>query len=124
MNKFEVLFYETLEGEKPIEVFLDSLDTKMRAKILGLLEILEEKGNSLREPYSNPLGDDIFELRCQMVRNITRVLYFFYYNRQIILTNGFVKKTRKTPKEVIILAKKRRLDFLERMKKNEKLKSI
>ena len=29
----------------------------------------------------------------------TRVLYFFIYERKIILTNGFVKKTRKTPIE-------------------------
>ncbi|MCI6879102.1 MAG: type II toxin-antitoxin system RelE/ParE family toxin [Solobacterium sp.] len=28
---------------------------------------------------------------------MTRVLYFFYYEGQIILTNGFVKKTQKTP---------------------------
>ncbi|WP_368230216.1 type II toxin-antitoxin system RelE/ParE family toxin, partial [Blautia wexlerae] len=31
----------------------------------------------------------------------TRVLYFFIYERKIILTNGFVKKTRKTTIEKI-----------------------
>ena len=38
-----------------------------------------------------------------------------YYKRKIILTNGFVKKTLKTPKDKIKLAKVRRKDFLERM---------
>ena len=49
----------------------------------------------------------------------TRVLYFFIYERKIILTNGFIKKTRKTPIEQIQTAKARRKDFLERMEKNE-----
>ena len=58
-----------------------------------MIELLQEKGNQLREPYSKHLDDGIFELRCKVGSNITRVLYFFYYKGQIILTNGFVKKT-------------------------------
>ena len=55
--------------------------------------IAYEKGNMLREPYSKHLDDGIFELRCKFGSDITRVLYFFYYEGKIILTNGFVKKT-------------------------------
>lgn len=62
-EKFQVEFFETDKGTKPAIEFLNGLDTKMRAKILRLLALLEENGNSLREPYSKPLGDDIFELR-------------------------------------------------------------
>ena len=51
----------------------------------------------------------------------TRVLYFFIYERKIILTNGFVKKTRKTPIEQIQKARVRRKDFIERMEKNENI---
>ena len=35
----------------------------------------------------------------------------------IVLTNGFVKKTQKTPPEEIKLAKERRANFKERMGK-------
>ena len=115
MLKFEVVFYEKENGECPVEDFLDSLDVKMRAKMVGLLELLEEKGNQLREPYSKAIDDGIFELRCKVGNNITRVLYFFYYEGRIILTNGFVKKTQKTPPEEIKLAKELRADFKERM---------
>ncbi|MDO5816487.1 MAG: type II toxin-antitoxin system RelE/ParE family toxin [Eubacteriales bacterium] len=59
MKKFEIIFYETVRGECPIEKFLNSLDKKMRAKLVGMIEILEEKGNMLREPYSKSLGDGI-----------------------------------------------------------------
>ena len=115
LTEFEIIFYEKENGDCPVQEFLDSLDTNMRTKMVGLLGVLEEKGNCLREPYSKLIDDGIFEIRCKVGNNITRVLYFFYYNRKIVLTNGFVKKTRKTPIKQIKLAKQRRADFKERM---------
>ena len=117
MAEFEVIFYEKENGDCPVEEFLSSLDVKMRAKMVGLLELLEEKGNQLREPYSKSISDGIFEIRCKVGNNITRVLYFFYFEGKIILTNGFVKKTQKTPPDEIKLAKERRADLKERMGK-------
>ena len=89
----------------------------MGAKVLSLIEILEEKGNQLRLPYSECLEDGIFELRCKFGSDITRTLYFFYEGANIILTNGFVKKTQKTPAQEIKLAKLRRDDYLSRKEK-------
>ena len=48
----------------------------MRAKLVGLLQILQEKGNLLREPYSKHLDNGIFEIRGKVGTNITRVLFF------------------------------------------------
>ena len=83
----------------------------MRAKLFRLLELLELKGNDLREPYSKSLSDGIFEIRAIQGNNITRVLYFFVVGKKVILTNGFVKKTQKTPESEIELAKKYRTDY-------------
>lgn len=112
---FKVQFYEKENGERPAEEFILGLDLKMRAKMIGLLKVLEEKGNYMREPYSKHLADGIFEVRCKEGNDITRVLYFFYYGGNIILTNGFVKKTQKTPKKEIKVAKDRRRDYVERV---------
>ena len=79
MGKFIVEFYETENGNIPVEEFLKMLDVKMRAKLLGIIKILQEKGNRLREPYSKHLDDGIFELRGKVGSDISRVLYFFYY---------------------------------------------
>ncbi len=117
MEAFEVVFYEKENGDCPVEDFMKSLDVKMHTKMVGLLELLEEKGHQLREPYSKSIDEGIFEIRCKVGNNITRVLYFFYYEGKIVLTNGFVKKTKKTPQEEIKLAKERRADFKERMGK-------
>ena len=46
--------------------------------------------------------------------NITRVLYFFYYGGRIILTHGFTKKTQKTPRAEIEVARKRAEDYKNR----------
>ena len=37
------------------------------------------------------------------------------------MTNGFVKKTQKIPKEEIQIAKDRRKDFIERVMKDENI---
>ena len=80
MTQFTVIAYEKENGESPVEDFINGLDVKMRAKVYGLLSILQDKGNALREPYSKHLDDGIFELRCKVGSNITRVLYFFIVN--------------------------------------------
>lgn len=91
----------------------------MRVKLVGILEILQERGNQLREPYSKHLEDGIFEVRCKVGTDISRVLYFFFCGGKIVLTNGFIKKSQKTPRMQIDLAKKLRQNYLERKRKNE-----
>lgn len=59
MADFKLIAYEKENGEVPVEEFLDSVNPKMRAKIYGLMGILQEKGNMLREPYSKHLEDGI-----------------------------------------------------------------
>ena len=108
---FEVEYYEKSDGTYPAEEFILSQDIKMQTKLFRLLELLELKGNELREPYSKSLSDGIFEIRAIQGNNITRVLYFFVVDKKIILTNGFVKKTQKTPENEILLAKKYRKDY-------------
>ena len=125
MDKFTVEFYEKEDGEKPVELFMDSLDVKMRSKLLMILKVLQEKGNQLREPYSKHLDDGIFEIRGKVGSDISRVLYFFYYGGKIIITNGFIKKTQKTPHEEIEKAKCYRKDYLERFGEyHENIRSI
>lgn len=111
---FQVEFYEQKDGTQPVRDFILSLDKKMIAKILDMIKLLQDNGYQLREPYSKHIDDGIFELRIKIGSNISRVLYFFYIGQYIILTNGFIKKTQKTPTNEIIKAKKYRDDYLRR----------
>ena len=122
--KFEVVFYEKLDGTKPVADFIKSLPAAMRAKITRSLRLLEDNGTRLREPYSKPLRDGIFELRVKFASDISRILYFFFVGNKIIVTNGFVKKADKAPPNEIERAKQYRKDFMDReeRRKNDDVK--
>jgi len=107
-------FYEKENGEQPAKEFMLSLDKKLRAKLADTIMILQDNGYELREPYSKHISEGIFELRAKQGSDITRVMYFFYVDRHIILTNGFIKKTQKTPQSEIEKAKRYRSDYLKR----------
>ena len=99
MPNFDVEFFEKSDGTFPAEEFILSQDVKMQAKLFRLLELLEVNGNNLREPYSKSLDDGIFEIRAKQGNNIT---------------NGFTKKTQKTPPGEIELSKKYRSEYEQR----------
>ncbi len=113
-------FYETVDGKCPVSEFLDSLEPKMKAKMLRTIDLLEQNGPILREPYSSPMNNGLFELKAKQSSNITRIFYFFFYGKKVILTNGIVKKSQKTPKADLILALKYKADY-ERRYRNEQL---
>ena len=98
--RFEVEFYEKENGNQPVREFIISQEKKMIAKILDMINLLQDNG--------------LFELRIKSGSNISRIIYFFYVDRRIILTNGFVKKTQKTPRIEIDKALRYKYDYLNR----------
>lgn len=111
---FEIIFYDKSDGTEPVKEFLDSLNVKMRAKMVREIELLAVNGPELREPYSKAIGDGIFELRAKVGSDISRVLYFFFIGRKIILTNGFIKKSNRTPPGEKDKAIKYRAEYMSR----------
>lgn len=112
---FMVVFYEEDNGVQPVREFLLRMTNhKLQAKTFAMLELLEEKGNALREPYTKHLEEGIFELRTQVKNDALRTLFFYEENRIIVLAHIFVKKTRKTPRREIEMAKKRRAICMSR----------
>lgn len=106
-------------GKAPVNIFMDDQSEKMIAKILTRIDLLEKNGPKLGEPYSKFIDDGIYELRCQTEGNNARILYFFVSGRKVILTNGFMKKTEKTPLDEIAKAKRYRTDFMKTIKKGQ-----
>lgn len=110
----EVELYVDKRGNCPFIDFLNSLNPKFKAKTLRTIEMLENCGHDLREPHSKALGDGLFELRTKFSTDINRSIYFFFEGDKAVITNGFIKKTNKTPKNEIDLAKRYRKEYLER----------
>lgn len=115
MQNFEIIFYQASNGDCPVLKYLKSIDDKkLYAKILRDIELLKISGNLLHEPYSKSLSHGLFELRTKQGSNISRIIYFFVVGNKIILTNGFIKKTNKTPKEELNKALKYKDDYINR----------
>ncbi|MEE1274952.1 MAG: type II toxin-antitoxin system RelE/ParE family toxin [Olegusella sp.] len=60
--------------------------------------MLEEYGPELGRTESKHIREGIFELRVRFSSDTIRMFYFFYSGQRIIVTNGFIKKTQKTPR--------------------------
>jgi len=90
-------------GRNPIEEFIEALPETDRALVRARITSLAELGNRAREPLSKSLGEGLFELRVKA----SRIFYCFKPGRTIVLLHGFNKKSQKTPKDEIDIARKR-----------------
>lgn len=97
---FVVKFHSDAETE------LDELNPIIAAKMIKLLERLENNPQALREPHSKPIGDGLFELTTKG-GDIARGLWVYRTGKQIFLLRIFIKKTPKTPRSEIELAWRR-----------------
>lgn len=95
----KVVYFVTDSGRKPVEEYIKGLNVHSRDKFFTVVELLEDFGRGLAWPHAKYIGDEIFELRFDAVEGATRVLYFFYDGEKAVLTNGFPKKSNKTPKK-------------------------
>ena len=108
-------FYKTAAGASPVEEFLDSLSDSQLKKILWVLKLVRELDPVPSQYFTKLVNtEDIWEVRVQFGGNIFRLLGFIVGERLVILTNGFQKKTQKTPQSEIELSEARKCDYLSR----------
>jgi len=114
-----VIFYKTVDGKCPVQEFLDSLSGKTAQKVLWTLSLLEDLEIVPSTYFKKLTGTEgIWECRIQYVSNIYRIFCFFDSHSVVVLTNGLVKKSQKTPQREIARAESYRKDFLSRRKKS------
>lgn len=104
--------YRTQAGRSPVEAFIDALSDSNAAAVLAGMEEVRDRG--LRA--ARHLEGDIWEVRVDGNRVIFRILFAEEGSRgQVLLAlSGFNKKTQKTPRATIDLAKKRLEDWRQR----------
>lgn len=83
-------------------------------KVAAWLRLLQEKGPNLRRPYADVLEEPVRELRVSFGRLEVRMLYFIHGRRIVIVTHGFLKKTKGVPKKEILRAMRYRDDWIRR----------
>jgi phage-related protein len=77
------------------------------ANLLHILEMIEEFGPALGVPYTASMGGGLFEIRAKGKEGIGRSLFCTVKGREIVILHSFIKKTQKTPKNELEMARKR-----------------
>ena len=109
----EILFY----GNNVID-FYKSQSPKVQLKMEYVLEMVRfEKQVPIKFFKKLESTEGLYEVRVITSQKSIRILCFQDEGRLVILTNAFVKKTQKTPKNEIKLAEKLKIEYLK--KKND-----
>jgi phage-related protein len=104
--------YRTVSGRSPVEEFIDSLSDDDAAAVLAGMADVRERGLVA----ARHLEADIWEVRVAGDRVIYRILFAEEGSRGRVLLalEGFKKKTPKTPRATIELAKRRLSEWRRR----------
>lgn len=111
---------EVIAFKNYFEDFLLQQPKKVQDKIFKIIEAIE----TLQRVPSNYLKhltgtDGLYEARIQLGSNIWRVFCFFDSDKLVVLTNGFQKKTQKTPKNEIEKALRIMAEYFEQKRKQD-----
>lgn len=115
----QIIFYRTAGGACPVEEYLDGLGSKQVEKILWVIRAVKELPRVPEQYFKKLRGtEELWEIRAEFGGDAFRLLGFWDGGSFIVLTNGFSKKTQKTPEREIALAEQRRRDHLLRKKRS------
>lgn len=118
----EAVFYDLPDGTEPANDFLQTLDTKSRAKMLRTIALLESPAVDISAPCFKYLSvgvfdAGIFELQVKVSADISRAMCFFIVGHRAIITHGFVKNERETPQSEIDRVRKYQKEYWNRMRR-------
>ena len=91
-----------------VKTELDGLAEDMRASFERIVNLVQAVGlERVHEPYIKHIEDRIWEMRLRGRGGIARALYVTAIGRRVVILRVFTKKTQKTPRREIELARQR-----------------
>lgn len=79
----------------------------LAARYVVLTRRMVAVGPNLGEPHTKAFGDGLFELRLKAAEGIARVFYCVLVGRRIVMLHGFIKKSERTPRRELHIARQR-----------------
>lgn len=98
-----------------VQRFILDLPPGLSVRYIRLTELVLNFGSNTGMPHTRAMSDGLFELRVKGREGIARVFYCTQVGGRIMMLHGFVKKSQKTPKKELRIAKHR----LAEVKNNE-----
>ena len=88
-----------------------SLPKNLQARAFKMMQMLEIYGNTIGEPHTKNIGDDLFEIRIKSTEGIARSIYCYEVSKKIVILLTFIKKSEKIPKYIVEQAKQRLKEY-------------
>jgi len=108
-----LFFFATEKENEPVREWLKTL-SKTDKKIIGEDIKTVQYGWPLGMPLVRSLDQGLWEVRTKLRGSREARVIFFMAEDTMVLANGFIKKTPKTPKAELDLAKSRKKVFESR----------
>jgi phage-related protein len=109
-KKLQARFYESPAGRKPVREWLLEL-TRDDRRVVGYDIQTVEFGWPVGMPVCRPLGDGLWEVRSNLSGGAIGRVIFCIARGDMVLLHGFMKRTQKTPTQMLALARKRRKEI-------------
>ena len=106
------MVYRLSYYNESVEADFDAWPVGLLARFRALTVRMEAHGPNLGMPHTRALGDGLFEIRAKADEGIGRAFFCTMVRRKIIILHGFIKKTDKTPKRELDIARTRQKEVL------------
>ena len=106
--KWKITFYNSKVESQTLK-----FPTGILANFLHISEMIENLGPNLGKPYVGRLDSGLYEIRAKGKEGIARSVYCTAKEKEIVILHSFIKKSQKTPKKDLDLAKKRMKEVLK-----------
>src|SRR6185295_19379435 len=90
-----------------VEAGILELPAGLVARFIRYAERMEVYGPDLGMPHTRAMGDGLFELRLKAAEGSLGVFYCTVVGRRIVVLHQVVKKTEKTPRKELDVARRR-----------------
>lgn len=112
---WKIVFYKKDTLEEPVRNFIVNLPIKERAKVVQEIENIRSEGIYLGPPFVKKIVGreykNLWELRIRFGSDYIRIIYFLHIEKTFVLLHGFKKKTNRTPKRELEIAKRRMIKY-------------
>ncbi len=102
---WEILYYN-----EDVQEALNDWPVGVRAFYARVTERMSTFGPNLGMPFTRSIGKGLFEIRARSKEGIGRAFFCTIVDQRIVILHAFVKKSQKTPKKELDIARRRMND--------------
>ncbi len=109
---WNITYYKTSSGRVPVIDYMETQKPERIGKIRNALRLLREFGIEESQLNARKLKGKKYKGLYELRIDSNRIIYFLYTGRKFVLVHGFTKKSMKTPKRELEVARKRMKDYI------------